>query len=64
MIFNIVETFVFTVTTFYTLYKYYFEKIDEYKTYFYTTVEWLVLIFAISLAIIYVASLVTNEVRP
>lgn len=64
MIFNIVETFVFTATTFYTLYKYYFEKIDEYKTYFYTTVEWLVLIFAISLAIIYVASLVTNEVRP
>lgn len=63
MIINILQTFVYAATVFYTFYKYYFEQKESYKNHFYSVFVWLILSLAITIAIIYMASLVTNEVK-
>lgn len=63
MIVNIVETFVFSIMTFYTLYQYYFAQKETYEISFYMTFEWFLLCLIKTLTVIYMANRVKNGVR-
>lgn len=63
MIINIVETFAYAVTAFYSFYQYYFEQNEEYKINIYSAFLWFISFLVITLSIIHVASHVTREVR-
>lgn len=62
MIINIIETFIFSVLAIYTFYQNYIKQNGAFELYFYVTVEWFLLYLIITLTVIYMAHLLTNEV--